>query len=272
MPEEIYVHPNERMNGTSVDRDGDLSTSFGQNADIYDAYRPNYASEAIDLIASRGHRMVLDVGCGTGILGKQLSMHGVSVLGVEPDERMASTARVNGLSVEVSRFEDWDSEGRLFDAVVSGQAWHWVDPSQGQEKLTRVLRPQGEVFLVWNIGSMQVGVMNSLDHIYREHGLEHLDAFSVILGRGETSRFESCFESLRADPAFKSVLKNEWVWRRDYSTDEWLMHLLTHPEHGALGAVERQSLFADLRTSIDELHAGKVQMEYKTLVIWAGMF
>ena len=53
------------------------------------------------------------------------------VVGVDPDERMADVARRGGLAVEVSTIETWDPAGRVFDAAVAAQAWHWVDPVAG---------------------------------------------------------------------------------------------------------------------------------------------
>jgi SAM-dependent methyltransferase len=47
------------------------------------------------------------------------------------------------LEVEVSTFEAWEPRGRRFDAVVSGTAWHWVDPVTGAVKAAQVLRPGG---------------------------------------------------------------------------------------------------------------------------------
>jgi SAM-dependent methyltransferase len=70
---------------------------------------------------------VLDVGCGTGIAARQFQAAGCRVLGVDPDPRMVGLARQSGLEVEVAAFETWDPAGRVFDAVIAGQAWHWVD-------------------------------------------------------------------------------------------------------------------------------------------------
>ena len=94
---------------------------------------------------------VLDVGCGTGIEARQLQAAGASVLGVEPDARMAEYARSRGLVVEESRFEDWDAAGRTFDAVVAAQAWHWVDPVAGAAKVSDLLRPGGLFAAFWNV-------------------------------------------------------------------------------------------------------------------------
>lgn len=266
---DAFLHPDVRVDGTSVTRGSELAVSFGMNAESYDQYRPGYAPEAIDFITSRGHRLVLDVGCGTGILGAQLLAHGCSVLGVEPDARMAKAAIFKGLEVEVASFEDWEPAGRKFDAVVSGQAWHWIDPSQGQMRLAEALIPHGEVFLLWNIGSMSSSVAQALDAVYRDHQQEHLDAFSVVLGRGETARFDEFQELLRTDSAFGNISRDTWVWHREYSTDEWLSHLVTHPQHAALDVSDREPLFAAIRKALEDNHAGKVKMKYTTLVISA---
>lgn len=271
MTDSPFVVPDLRPSGTSVPRGDELAVSFGLHADAYDQYRPRYAPGAIDYITTRGPRQVVDIGCGTGILGGELVMAGISVLGIEPDERMAQEAVLKGLDVEISTFENWAPAGRQFDAAVSGQAWHWVDPHKGQVVLANILRPSGHVFLLWNIGSMAREVMRSMDAVYEEHQKAELDAFSVILGRGETTRFDNYQSLLEADDAFANVVRESWVWERAYSTSDWLSHLLTHPQHAALTPVDQSSLFADLAECIEQQHGGQVSMEYRTLVISAEL-
>ncbi len=48
----------------------------------------------------------------------------------------------------MAAFEAWDPAGREFDAVISGQSWHWVDPVAGAAKAAQVLRPGGRL-AVW---------------------------------------------------------------------------------------------------------------------------
>jgi SAM-dependent methyltransferase len=86
---------------------------------------------------------VLDVGVGTGIEARQFQAAGCRVLGVEPDARMADFARCSGVEVEEATFEAWDPAGRNFDAVVAGQAWHWVDPVAGAAKAADGIRQAG---------------------------------------------------------------------------------------------------------------------------------
>ena len=81
------------------------------------------------------------MGVGTGIVARQFQAAGCQVLGVDPDARLAEFARHSGVEVEVSTFEAWEAAGRKFDAVVSGESWHWVDPVVGASKAAELLRP-----------------------------------------------------------------------------------------------------------------------------------
>jgi SAM-dependent methyltransferase len=77
---------------------------------------------------------------------------------VEVDARMAEFAREHGFDVEVSRFENWDSAGRTFDAVIAGMTWHWVDPVAGAAKAAAVLRPGGRLTAFWTCSSRQLAL------------------------------------------------------------------------------------------------------------------
>ena len=104
------------------------------------------------IIATSPETDFLDVGTGTGIAARQFQAAGCTVLGVEPDARLASFARRTGVKVEVAPFEAWDPAGREFDAVVAGHAWHFVDPVAGPARAARVLRPGGRLAAFWHLG------------------------------------------------------------------------------------------------------------------------
>src|SRR5205085_1744530 len=116
--------------------------SFGSDVERYDRTRPGYPDALVErVVAATPAPDVVDVGCGTGIEARQFQAAGCRVLGVEPDPRMADFARRSGVEVEVATFEAWDPGDRMFDAVIPGQAWHWVDPVAGAAKAAQVLRP-----------------------------------------------------------------------------------------------------------------------------------
>ena len=110
---------------------------------------------------------MVDVGTGTGIAATLLRQAGCTVLGVEPDERMAALARQAGLAVEVARFEEWDPAGRHFGAVTAAQAWHWVDPVAGAAKAAQALAPGGLLAIFWNSFMPPAEVNEAIGAAYR---------------------------------------------------------------------------------------------------------
>src|SRR3984885_6345032 len=128
-----------------------VAESFGADADRYDRARPGYPTAMVDrIVAESPGRDVVDAGCGTGIAARRFRAAGCRLLGVDPDPRMAELAAASGLDVEVAKFEQWDPAGRAFDAVIAGQAWHWVDMAAGAGKAAAALRPGGGLAVFWN--------------------------------------------------------------------------------------------------------------------------
>ena len=128
----------------------DRAESFGSVAEQYDRYRPAFPDALLgDLAAMAGSTEVLDVGSGTGKVARGLAQRGLSVLGVELDPRMAEVARGQGVRVEIARFEEWNDAGRRFDLLTCGDAWHWIEPKRGAEKVAHVLRPGGAFVRFW---------------------------------------------------------------------------------------------------------------------------
>ena len=89
--------------------------SFGEVAEQYDRVRPEYPVELVDRLLAGGPRTVLDVGCGTGISSRLFIARGCTVVGLEPDPRMAEVARRSGVQVESGTIEEWEAGARRFD-------------------------------------------------------------------------------------------------------------------------------------------------------------
>ena len=141
--------------------------SFGKDAERYDRTRPRYPDAMVEkIVAESPGPDVLDIGCGTGIAARQFRRAGCRVLGVEPDARMAEWARRSELEVEVAGFGVWDPAGRTFDAVVAGQAWHWVDPVAGAAKAAQVLRPGGRLAAFWQVFQPPSDVAEAFATVY----------------------------------------------------------------------------------------------------------
>lgn len=248
-------------------KDRARAESFGAIAQIYDRARPSYPAALVDVLLTDGAQRVLDVGCGTGIASALFAERGCAVLGVEIDARMAPLARAKGLAVEVARFENWEPRGRLFDLVISAQAWHWIEPGAGIAKAAVVLVDRGRIGVFWNFGDPPPGIRDLLAPIYTRlaPGLEN---YSVLLGNQQHTRAEAVVPAITASGHFELAGSRTFGWTQTYDTSGWLEHLATHSDHQALPPKQRERLFAAVGEAIDSL-GGSFDMPYRTVLVTA---
>jgi SAM-dependent methyltransferase len=247
-----------------------VAESFGADSERYDRARPRYPAAMIDAIlaASPGPDF-LDVGTGTGIAARQLQAAGCRVLGVDVDPRMAGLARRHGLIVEVARFEAWEPVGRAFDAVVAGQAWHWVDPVAGAAKAAEVLRPGGLLAVFWNVFEPPANLRDRFSEVYRRvlpdspagrSGVSGLDVCAAL--------FTKAADGMASVAGFGSPAEWRYDWAHHYARDEWLDQLPTFGGHNQLPPDKLQSLLTGIGDSIDGV-GGSFRMSYRTVVVTA---
>lgn len=241
--------------------------SFGDDAAQYDRSRPSYPSDLIDHLVVDGANRVLDVGAGTGIVSRLLLARGCEVLAVEPDDRMAELARRSGVVVEQGNFEEWTPGGRDFDLVVSGQAWHWVRPDVGASKAASVLVAGGRVALFWNQGLLPSPLKEELQSAYRRVA-PGLDSYSIVLGNIDDGRFESTARALRDTGQFDEPETRTFLWRRSYTTEQWLDQLPTHSDHRTLPPDRLAVVLDEVGRTIREA-GGEFEMTYRTWLVAA---
>jgi len=236
------------------------ASSFGANAELYDESRPDYPAALLDELMAVRPASVLDVGCGTGILGRALMERGASVLGVEPDPQMAEVARRHGLDVELGTFEEWDDAGRRFELLVSGQAWHWVDPVLGADRAAAVVAPGGRTVLAWNDAIMPEPLRGVLDDVYARHAPPTV-APTVRHRPSDWLRDGGSEAEFAARDEFDAPEHATYAWEREYTAAAWLRQLETHSDHALMDAGARQVLVNAVGEAIERL-GGAFTMHY----------
>ncbi|GIJ71792.1 class I SAM-dependent methyltransferase [Virgisporangium ochraceum] len=249
----------------------EIAESFGADAERYDRTRPRYPTEVVDaIVAACPGRRVLDVGCGTGISSRQFQAAGCDVLGVDVDARMAEWARGRGLDVEVGAFETWDPAGRVFDAVVAGQTWHWVDPVAGAEKAAQVLRPGGRLAVFWNAHQPPDDLAEAMGAVYARAlpgspmaaaaSAAGSDPYAVMAG--------TAADGIREAGGFAEPEHRRHGWSRVYTRDEWLDQVPTHGGHSRLPAEQLEAILAGIGAAVDAV-GGSFPMRYTTVTVTA---
>ena len=130
-------------------------TLFDAVAGEYDATRQSYPAELVDEVVAHAAAgpgaAVLEIGCGTGQLTRQLAGRGFELTAIDIGASMVQAARRNvtdpAVRFQVSSFEDFSDVGP-FDLIASATAFHWVDPQVGLAKAARLLRPGGWLALL----------------------------------------------------------------------------------------------------------------------------
>ena len=126
-------------------------------------------------VASHERRLrVADVGAGTGKLTRAVAATGAEVVAIDPDPAMLATLRdaVPGVPTFLGTAEALPLPDAGLDAIVLGQAWHWVEPVAGSREVGRALRSGGVLGLIWNVRdeARAVGAPPHRDHARQPRG------------------------------------------------------------------------------------------------------
>jgi ubiquinone/menaquinone biosynthesis C-methylase UbiE len=131
-------------------------TLFDGVAELYQASRLGYPSDLVEFAVATAAvgtgSDVLEVGCGTGQLTERLVSYRFRLTAIDIGPSMIAAARRRtgdpAVSFQVSSFEDFAAADASFDLIISGTAFHWIDPEVRFAKSARLLRPGGWLALL----------------------------------------------------------------------------------------------------------------------------
>lgn len=245
---------------------------FGTVAEAYDAHRPGYPPELLDELvdAVGAGARALDAGSGTAKLAGGLAERGATGTAVEPDPEMAAVARrrLAGTvwEVVVGDLETCRVDDGAYELFTCGQAWHWIDPERGLDRVRAALRPGGVAAICWNRADFDhlPALRADMDAVYRRLAPEMRSslASSAIGSKGGPPP---------VDPAPSGFAAAEQRTHRHvvrYTTRTWVDLLGTHSDHVLLEPDHRADVHAAVAGVIDA-HGGAFDLVYRCETWWA---
>ena len=248
-----------------------LRQTFGEDAELYDRYRPGYPQALFtDLATVAGLRpgaRVLEIGCGTGQATLPLARSGARVTAVELSASMTTLARrrleqFSDVEIAIAAFEDWPLPTTPFDLVVSATAFHWLDPDVRLTKSADALRPGGTLAVIstHHIAGGTEPFFAEVQSCYERFdpatppGLTLQPAGEIAL---DTTEFDD-------NGRFGPVRFHRYERGQTYSRTTYLGLPATYSNHRTLPPDAQAGLFACIGDLIDRHHRGQITKRYMT--------
>lgn len=243
---------------------------FGAAATLYDAGRPGYSDALVTTVlayASLGGRAALEIGAGTGKATVAFAAHGLPLLCIEPDPRMAEVLRQNtaeypDINIEVCGFEDWEPSQRRFGLVFAATSWHWLAPDRRWDLVHDVLEADGAVALFWNLhGVVDAQLHADLAALDERHDV--VDSPHSKLARtygddagewGQGGGWPEA-ECLR-DGRFTDLRSIRFHQDLHYDTDRYVAFLSSFSTYRILPETRRSQALADVAALLDTRGTG----------------
>jgi SAM-dependent methyltransferase len=241
-------------------------TLFDGAAALYEATRPGYPRELVEFVsvtAGLGSgSAVLEVGCGTGQLTGHLAALGFTVTAIDigPALIAAARARVHGRQVTFRRvpFEELDVPGHCLDLIISGAAFHWIDPEVRFAKSARLLREGGWLAVAGNSDTYDEPAESAL------HGMWQARA-GDLNGPWVTQRVDAAV--LASTGLFGTPVERAWSQRLSRTAEQVIGVENTRSVTLSWSDDVRSAFSADLRRYLEP--RGDVGLTVKSPVIMA---
>ena len=206
--------------------------------------------------------VIADLGSGTGISAEYFLRHGNTVYGVEPNDPMREAAQ--HLLAGFDRFHSVSGSAEAttlpsasVDRVVAAQAFHWFDIDATRREVRRILRPEGQAAIIWNMRRVDATpFLRAYEALLLRHGTDYAKVRDETMSEDALTRFFG-------GPFVTGIFPNG----QTFDFDGLRGRLLSASYVPGEGDPRHVPMIDELRRIFDEHEElGRVRIDYQTLV------
>lgn len=243
----------------------DSTKRFSDRVDNYVRYRPSYPGELLRCLEENAglsrKSVVADVGSGTGIFTALVLPLAARVYAVEPNDPMRAAAEQSlagrpGFVSVAATAEATTLPSASVDLITSAQAFHWFKPAPTRLEFARVLRPSGQVALIWNERLSSSSPFSvAYENLLRTQALDYDQTVHTRIDAKVIAEFFSVRG--HREFSFPNAQEFDWAGLAGRVLSSSYVPNVGHPRHTA---------FMDELRKVFEAHAanGRVSFDYQT--------
>lgn len=255
---------------TKGDLDPTAAQGFEKAATVYEQARPSYPNEVIDLIKTLHEKpdVIIDLGAGTGKLTCLLGpLNARELIAIEPVSAMRENLKKIPFITKIidGTAEHIPFEENSIDMILCGQAFHWFANHRALAELNRVLKPNGILVLIWNLGDTK-------GRPWAESISDYIDSFrSDETPRYITMEWKKAFENQNL---FSSLQYNQFVNHHRVTRDLVIKRFLSISFIATLPCEQQMSIMEHVRNILNDVeeirNLEEFDAEYLTDVYWCS--
>jgi SAM-dependent methyltransferase len=244
------------------------AVGFGLGAAAYERGRPEHPPETIDCLVRElslsSRTTAIELGAGTGKLTRLLAPRVGRYLAVEPVRPMREqfVAQVPGVPLVGGVAEALPLHPASAQVVLAANAFHWFDTAAALAEIRRVLRPGGQLGIVFSVRDESVRWVAQMSEIFDRYGRGAL--------RRKWSRWR---EVVDATPGFGPLeerrFRFEHVGTRETTVDRFLSvsFIATLPEEDRRRAMDEFRVL--LESDPETRGRSEIATPYVSEVYWS---